>query len=219
MREGNSATYELRLKLKPTATVTVRLSVAGDDDLSASPASVSFDPSNWTARRRIRVYASEDSDQDNGSAMINHRVSSRDVAYDGIAVDAVSVTERDNDLRLDRVAGVAVRAPDNPGTLEVRWNAVAGAEAYIVEWRTDRQQFAPERRRLVSGGATATTLEELDEDIVYFVRVIAVSGGVLLDGPPSESMSARTSIATRPFFRGWRLKLLESDTPPNAIER
>ena len=209
VREGNSATYELRLKLRPTATVTVRLSVVGDNDVSASPASVSFDPSNWTVRRRIRVYASEDSDQDNGVATINHRVSSRDVAYDGISVDAVSVTERDNDLRLDRVAGVAVRAPDDPGTLEVRWNAVAGAESYIVEWRTDRQQFAPERRRLVSGNATATTLEELDEDIVYFVRVIAVSGGVLLDGLPSESMSARTSIAMRPFFRGWRLKLLE----------
>ena len=217
--EGSSAAYELSLKLRPTATVTVHLSVGGGDDLSARPASVSFDPSNWASRRRIRVYASEDPDLDNGVATINHRVSSRDIAYDGIAVDAVSVTERDNDLRLDRVTGVAVRAADDPGTLELRWNAVAGAEAYIVEWRTDRQQFASERRWVVSGGATAATLEELDEDVVYFVRVIAVSGGVLLNGPPSESTSARTSIAMRPFLRGWRLKLLESDTPPPNAER
>ena len=220
VREGGAGAYELRLQLKPTATVTVQLSVTGDDDLSASHASVSFAPSNWTWRRRVRVYASEDRDQDNGVATIKHRVSSRDIAYDGIAVDAVSVTERDNDLRLDRVTGVAVRAPDDPGTLEVRWNAVAGADSYIVEWRTDRQQFASGRRRVVTGGATATTLEELDEDVVYFVRVIAVSGGVLLDSPPSESVSARTAMAMRSFFRGWRLKLLESEaTPASAIEQ
>lgn len=219
VREGGAAAYELRLQLKPTATVTVRLSVTGDDDLSASHASVSFAPSNWTWRRRVRVYASEDRDRDNGVATIRHRVSSRDIAYDGIAVDAVSLTERDNDLRLDRVTGVAVQAPDDPGTLEVRWNAVAGADSYIVEWRTDRQQFAPDRRRVVTGGAT-TTLEELDEDVVYFVRVIAVSGGALLDSPPSESASARTAMAMQPFFRGWRLKLLESEaTPASAIEQ
>ena len=219
VREGGAAAYELRLQLKPTATVTVQLSVTGDDDLSASHASVSFAPSNWTWRRRVRVYASEDRDRDNGVSTIKHRVSSQDIAYDGIAVDAVSVTERDNDLRLDRVTGVAVRAPDDPGALEVRWNAVAGADSYIVEWRTDRQRFAPDRRRVVTGGAT-TTLEELDEDVVYFVRVIAVSGGVLLDSPPSESASARTAMAMQPFFRGWRLKLLESEaTPASAIEQ
>ena len=220
VREGGAGAYELRLQLKPTATVTVRLSVTGDDDLSASHASVSFAPSNWTWRRRVRVYASVDRDRDNGVATIKHRVSSRDIAYDGIAVDAVTVTERDNDLRLDRVTGVAVRAPDDAGILEVRWNAVAGADSYIVEWRTDRQQFVSGRRRVVTGGATATTLEELDEDVVYFVRVIAVSGGVLLDSPPSESASARTAMAMRPFFRGWRLKLLESEaTPASAIEQ
>lgn len=220
VHEGGSAVYELRLKLRPTATVTVRLSVAGDGDLSASPESVSFAPSTWNARRRVRVYASEDSDRDNGVATINHRVSSGDIAYDGIAVDAVGATERDNDLRLDVVTGVVVRAADDPGTLEVYWNAVVGADAYIVEWRTDHQQFASQRRLVVLGGVTATTLEELEEDVVYFVRVTAVSGGVLLDGPPSESMSVRTSIVMRPFLRGWRLDLIESDNAAdNAVER
>lgn len=209
VREGGSAVYELGLKLRPTATVTIHLSVVGDDDLSASPASVGFDPSNWTSRRRIRVYASEDRDEDNGVASISHSVSSSDIAYDGIAVDLVRVAERDNDLRLDGVTGVVVRAADDPGSLGVQWNAVASADAYIVEWRTDRQQFASERRRVVSDGATATTITELEEDVVYFVRIIAVSSGTLLDGPPSESMSARTSIALRPFLRGWRFKLIE----------
>ncbi len=215
--EGGSAAYALRLEFAPTAAVTVSLSITGDPDLSARPASVTFTASDWDASRRVTVYAAEDRDRSDGSATITHRVSSPDIAYDGIAVESVGATERDNDRRLlVRVTGVSARAADDGGTLTVRWNAVAGADAYVVEWRQRGQDFAERRRLVVPGGATATTLEDLDRNTIYFVRVTAIAEGVM-DGPPSATVSAPTSGTPRSWMRGWRLGVLQVATTTPSV--
>ena len=215
--EGGEMTYALRLRLQPNAPVTITVRTSGDRDLWVDPTSVTFTVEDWAYSRRITVYAREDRDQDDGSAVIAHTVTSRDTAYHGIRVATVTATEKDNDRRAGTVTGVSVRTTGEPGELEVRWNAVAGADAYVVEWRHQHQQFAASRRQVVRGSVTSTTLTDLDGDTLYFVRVIAMEEG-LRDANPSRTVSITTPAGSaRPFLRGWRLGVFTvATTTPSA---
>ena len=216
--EGGESTYTLRLELRPHASVTISTRISGDRDISTNPTSVTFTPDDWISRRRITVHAAEDNDQANGSASIAHGVTSLDVAYRGIRVATVTATEKDNDRRAGTVTGVSIRATGEPGELEVGWIAVAGADAYIVEWRQRHQTFGASRRRVVPGTATTTTLADLDGDTLYIVRVIATEEG-LPDGNPSRTVSVATAGSAHPFLRGWRLGLFDvATTTPSSSQ-
>ena len=210
--EGGENTYTLRLRgLRPSASVTIRTRISGDLDLWTDPASVTFSPEDWDSPQRITVYAKEDNDQSNGTAIISHTVTSYDVAYHGIRVATVTATEKDNDRRAGTVTGVSARTTGEPGELEISWNAVAGADGYIVEWRQPHQDFSPSRRQLVRGSSTSTTLVDLDGDTRYIVRVTATEEG-LRDGNPSRTIEIATAEGTRPFLRGWRMGIFNAAT-------
>ena len=203
--EGGDNTYTLRLRgLRPSASVTIMTRISGDLDLWTDPASVMFSPEDWDSPQRITVYAKEDNDQSNGTAIISHTVTSHDVAYHGIRVATVTATEKDNDRRAGTVTGVSARTTGEPGELEISWNAVAGADGYIVEWRQPHQDFSPSRRQRLQGSSTSTTLVDLDGDTRYVVRVTATEEG-LRDGNPSRTIEIATAADTRPFLRGWRM--------------
>ena len=209
--EGGERDYGLRLRLRPNFPVTITVRVSGDRSLRVDPPRVTFPLEDWASSQRITVHASEDGDQVDGSATIAHTVTSIDVAYHGIRIASVEATEKDNDRRAGTVTGVTARATDESGTLELRWNAVAGADAYIVEWRQPHQAFSRSRRRTVSAPATATTLTDLDVDAIFIVRVIATEAD-RRDANPSQTVSVTTKGELRRFWRGWRLWL------PNAAE-
>ena len=210
--EGGENTYTLRLRgLRPSASVIITTRISGDLDLWTSPASVTFSPENWDSPQQITVYAEEDGDQSNGTAIISHTVTSYDVAYHGIQVATVTATEKDNDRRAGTVTGVSARTTEEPGELEISWNAVAGADGYIVEWRQPHQDFSPSRRQLVRGSSTSTTLVDLDGDTRYIVRVIATEEG-LRDGNPSRTIEIATAADARPFLRGWRMGIFNVAT-------
>lgn len=214
--EGGEETYALRLRLRPNAPVTVTARISGDRDLWLDPPAVKFTSGDWDSWKRITVYAREDNDQADGSAVIAHTVTSLDTAYHGIRVATVTATEKDNDRRAGTVTGVSVRATGDPGELEVRWNAVAGADTYVVEWRDQHQRFAASRRQVVRGSVTSTTLTDLDGDTLYFVRVIAMEEG-LRDANPSRTVSITTPEGgARPFLRGWRLGIFNVATTTPA---
>ena len=204
--EGGESSYALRLSVRPTESVTVAARRSGDRDISVSPTRVTFTPDAWRSELKITVSADEDADMANGSATITHTVTSSDAAYHGVRVATVTVTEKDNDRRAGTVGGVSARATDEPGELEITWNPVPGADAYVVEWRQRPEGFVAARRQIVPGTVTSTTLTNLDGDAFYVVRVIARQDE-LLDSNPSRSVSVVTSAYPRPFFRGWRLVL------------
>ena len=97
-----------------------------------------------------------------------------------------------------------VEASGEPGKLRVFWDAAEGAVSYVVEWRTEHQEFHASRRREFSDGTTMATIAGLDGDTLYFVRVSAV-----LDSthgyPPASTHAVVTKAQHRPFLRGWRL--------------
>ena len=97
--EGGSETYTAVLRSRPSANVTVTATPApaGDDDISASPASLTFTPGNWSVPQTFTVTAREDTDSVNGTRTIAHGVSTTDTDYAALSLPSLTATEADND--------------------------------------------------------------------------------------------------------------------------
>ena len=106
LSEGQTLTYTVRLITQPSSPVTITSSSSGDSDaVSISPASLTFTPSDWSARMVTVTAVDDDIATGDQSVTISHSVS----GYGAITVaDAVTVTVTDNDT-----AGVSVMPPAN----------------------------------------------------------------------------------------------------------
>ena len=93
--EAGTATYTMRLKFQPTATVAVLLAHStGDPDITVNPPAVVFTPANWAVARTVTLTAASDNDLANGMATIAHTAIGG--GYDGVTGD-VTATEQDDD--------------------------------------------------------------------------------------------------------------------------
>jgi len=88
--EGGSNTFRIKLSAQPSGNVVVNISVSGDTDISVSPSSITFTPTNWNTYQTITVSAAEDIDVANGSATIT-------ISATGIQSKTITATEVDND--------------------------------------------------------------------------------------------------------------------------
>ncbi len=113
--EGGSDTYTIVLDTQPTASVTVMVDKVsgGDDDLTRSPASITFTTANWSTARTVTITAAEDDDGLEGTATFDHSVSSSgDSTYAGIAIASVVATENENDTIGVTVSKTEVHPPE-----------------------------------------------------------------------------------------------------------
>ena len=100
--EAQTRSYTLKLNKPPSANVTVSVNVtSGVGNVTRSPSSVTFTPTDWSNPKKVDVTAVEDSDSTVDSATLSHSVTGA-TEYSGISVDAVTVTIIETD-----------RPPDN----------------------------------------------------------------------------------------------------------
>ena len=93
---GPTDTYEVVLKTRPNAGVTVR--PQGNAQVSVSPTSLLFSTSNWGTPKTVTVSAVNDTIQEGPhEAQITHTVTSSDGNYNGITAPGVLVSITDND--------------------------------------------------------------------------------------------------------------------------
>ena len=93
--EGGTATYTMRLKFQPTATVAVLLAhSSGDADITVNPPAIVFTPANSAVARTVTLTAASDNDLADGIATIGHTAIGG--GYDGVTGD-VTATEQDDD--------------------------------------------------------------------------------------------------------------------------
>ena len=91
---GGSSTYTVVLSSEPTGGVTVTPSVSGGSgDVTVSPSSLTFTPSNWGTPQTVTVSAHEDGGA--GKAEIEHEVSGADYGANGVSAKPVAVTVAD----------------------------------------------------------------------------------------------------------------------------
>ena len=118
VREGASETYTLVLDVAPAEAVriTVARQAGGDGSLTASPATLDFTTANWNVPQTVTISAAQDGDTTDGTAVFTHSAASSDSDYQGLAIDAVTAAERDDDRRPGLVfTGLAGAGP---GTLQ-----------------------------------------------------------------------------------------------------
>nr|MBF2754593.1 hypothetical protein [Gammaproteobacteria bacterium AqS3] len=95
LREGvGSTTLRVRLKIKPGASRTVNMS-SSNPDVTVSPASLTFTPSNWSDWKTVTLTAAQDADSDDETAVI--AVSGNQI---GIESRSVKVLDDDGDAEL-----------------------------------------------------------------------------------------------------------------------
>ncbi len=92
---GATDAYTAVLATAPTADVTV--SVTGDADCTAAPASLTFAPANWSVPQTVTVTAVDDLlAEGTHSCTITHAATSTDAAYNGLPVASVTGTVTDH---------------------------------------------------------------------------------------------------------------------------
>jgi glucose/arabinose dehydrogenase len=91
VNEAASATFTVKLAAAPAANITVNVArTSGTTDVTSSPASLTFTPSNWSTAQTVTVSAADDADLIDEGATITCSAS-------GLTSQRVVVTDRDND--------------------------------------------------------------------------------------------------------------------------
>ena len=92
--EGNSSAYTVVLDAQPASNVVIGVTRSGSSDVTVSPATLTFSPSNWDTAQTVTVRAAQDADAVNDAASITHAVDASRSAdeYDAVAVGGVSVS-------------------------------------------------------------------------------------------------------------------------------
>ncbi|MFG1697829.1 glycoside hydrolase family 48 protein [Nonomuraea sp. NPDC049309] len=90
--EGGEATFSVRLSEEPSSDVTVGVTrVSGDTDLTVSPESATFTPSDYDEAQTFTISAADDEDTTAGSAVFR-------VSADGYTAVDVTANEADDDV-------------------------------------------------------------------------------------------------------------------------
>ncbi len=95
LEEGESTTYTVVLATHaPESDVVVRVVKTGDPDITVSPATLTFTPSNWDTAQTVTVTAGRNRDGSHGEVIMAHTAYSHDPGYHGIAINRVVVNPR-----------------------------------------------------------------------------------------------------------------------------
>ena len=135
--EGGNATYDVSLATEPTGTVTVRVTVSGDRDVSVEPGSLTFTASSWNTARTVTVTAAQDDDAIVDIAELRHSASGAD--YGGVRALPLAVEVREDDTR-----GVTI----NPESVQFR---EGGRATYTVVLDTRPSGTVTVRSSLAGG--------------------------------------------------------------------
>ncbi len=95
--EGESGKYGVRLAAPPAGPVTIAVSAVPSSAVSLSPATLTFDSSNWSVVQDVTVSAVDDVDPHDGTVRITH--SATGARYEDTCADGcpVNVTIEDDD--------------------------------------------------------------------------------------------------------------------------
>jgi hypothetical protein len=94
--DGVTDTYSVVLDTEPTANVTI--TVSSDGQVSGSPTSLTFTPSNWNTAQTVTVSAQNDNVAEGShTGTVSHSASSADPGYNGISIASVTANITDND--------------------------------------------------------------------------------------------------------------------------
>ena len=196
--EGGSettATYTVVLTALPSAAVTV--TVSSDDaglafdtngGMMGDQSSLTFSTMNWATAQTVTVRAVADGDAASETVTLLH--SATGGGYAGtMAAYQMRMSDADAAPAPTRVVATSAGAT----SLTVRWQAAAGAQGYLVQWRLPTEAWSEERQQEVAAGTTQVRIDGLRTGARYEVRVLGLNRGD--SGDPSLVASASPSTS------------------------
>ena len=218
LAEGAGATYTVVLDTEPTETVTVTPTVSGSPDLTFTPPSLTFTPSDWDTAQTMTVSAAEDDDAYHDSSTISH--AAQGAEYASLVDGKISVTISDNEVASQGVLPAQVTDLSVMATathVDLAWAAVEDAVlGYRVEASYD-------------GGANWAEVEDntestdpayrhaaglnIGETRPYRVSAVGETGA----GLPSVLLRASSTVTTGGLTASVTT-LAETATPVSAID-
>ena len=138
VNEGGTATYDVSLTTQPAAAVDITIKVTSTDvtDVSVDLTTLKFTSTDWQAAQTVTVSASEDDDNTNDSATIEHEVSGSG-DYADVTAAPVIVTVTDNEPT-QKQAITTGRVTVSPSSLAV----TEGGDSVTYEVSLDTQPTA-----------------------------------------------------------------------------
>ena len=162
--EGESATFAATLSMPPDATVVASVTVTGDPDLSASPASLTFTAANWSAPQIVTVSAALDLDTEAGTATVR-------LTAPGVGPATVIVLEQDAGGMPTADAGGPYETDEGATvTLSGLGSSDPGGAIVLYEWDLDNDgefddaQGATVGFSMTDDGAYPVSLRVTDDD-------------------------------------------------------
>ena len=137
--EGGSGSYTVRLNTQPTSDVVIGVTKSGSPDVTVSPATLTFTPSNWDTAQTVTVRAAQDDDAVNDAASITHAVVAASSAneYDAVTIAGVTVTVTDDDTAGVTVSETTLTITEGgSGSYTVRLNTQPTSDVVIGVTRT-----------------------------------------------------------------------------------
>ena len=188
VNEVGSATWTVALATLPTAAVTVTVAKrdGGDDDLTVSPAALTFTTSDWSTAQTVTVSAADDADDTHGKAVFTHNANGG--GYDGLTATVTATEADDDDV-----------TPPTVTTLSSERQSVGSTEAFevTVTFSEPVTGFAADDIDVTNGSAanvagsgadyTADITPDGEGDIA--IRIVA---GAAVDGAGNPSEAAET---------------------------
>ena len=173
--EGNSSTYTVVLDAQPASNVVIGVTRSGSSDVTVSPATLTFSPSNWDTAQTVTVSAAQDADAVNDAASITHAVVAASSAdeYDAVSVAGVAVTVADDDT-----AGVSVSettltvAEGNSSTYTVVLDAQPASDV-VITVSSDNSDVTADTDAATSGNQATLTFSPSNWDTAQTVTVRA----------------------------------------------
>ena len=131
--EGASESYQIKLKAKPAADVSVTVKVSDNERLSANPTVVTFKTSSWDEAQTITVSASDNEAYVPGTSsfLITHASKSDDKRYDFADLYPVNIDIADNDRASILVSSTLVRLTEGGSAATVTLTMTARPKAPV----------------------------------------------------------------------------------------
>ena len=176
--------YTVVLDSQPTANVTVTVAGHAGTDVTLSPTSLTFTPTNWGTAQTVTVTAGDDADTANESISLTHSSASTDSDYQGITIAGVAVTVTDNDA-----ADPAVCAVPSLSGRNVIWTGamtVAADPSFAGVFGFERERFGTLDDQTFTVGAND-----------YTTRQVSLMGNVLTFATTNSALTAGEQAVLR----------------------
>ena len=190
---GAAATYTVALATKPTADVTVNVSVPAGADLSVSKTSLTFTDQNWNAPQTVTVSPVDDDDGLDETVTLGHAASGG--GYAGQSAD-VEVTIADDDLPTLSIADA--RADENASDVTFTVTlGMASSRTVTVAWSTadGTATAGADYTAVANGSVTFNPGDGLSKSVT-----VALNDDAIVEG--DETFTATLSAPTNATLRG-----------------